>query len=165
MTDSFEYPPPLPLLFPNQQTRHLSQSDLAYWESRRAAGPELHNFLLDVWSKPDQLHDLANPLACEAAKPSQVCVIARFAPLDHVLELNCQSHNLCYAGQTPVSGRRRIRRSRFFRAAPPVAYRQTESQLRCFGSSCFSVSAGGQLQRSLIPLERNPRVTVPVLPS
>ncbi len=49
--------------------------------------------------------------------------------------------------------------------APPECSAEIEFQPRSYTCSHSSLMTGGQLHRFLIPLDRKPSVTVPVLPS
>lgn len=101
----FEDLPCAALLVPRERTRYFADRHFADGESRPPARWELQDFRLNVRGEPDQLHDLAHPLARETPEPGQIRVISCLASLDHVLELDGEGHDLRDSGQTPVPRR------------------------------------------------------------
>ena len=52
----------------------------------------MQNLFLDVRGQIQQVHDLRDPCAADMPEPGEVGIIADFAPVHHLLELDGQGH-------------------------------------------------------------------------
>ena len=100
------------LIAPRQETSHLARRSLRDGKARSTCICEPEDFLLNVRREPDEFHDLTHPFARQAAEPREISVVLRLASPDHVLEVDCESHDLRNSGQAPACGTWRIRRRR-----------------------------------------------------
>jgi hypothetical protein len=57
-----------------------------------AVGRRVQKEFLNIRRQQQQVHDLRQPGPGDEAQPRQVCVIADFAAVDHVLKLDGQRH-------------------------------------------------------------------------
>ena len=82
------------LVSPCRPVRDLAYGDFADRKSSARRRREVEDVDLDFRRKPQQFHDLADPLPGQATQPGEVGAIPRIATADHFPELHGQSQDL-----------------------------------------------------------------------
>jgi len=82
--------PLLPLINPERDRRE--QSSIPFFYGASVLNCEREKRILNVWGKQSQVHNLCQSRPRDITQASEIGVISDFATVDHLLELNRESH-------------------------------------------------------------------------